>query len=137
MKYSQSDDDGVIGYHAATVQPPMTQPSAAARLPSMNIKPSVFPVIGTKRQGSCFSRCCCAYSKPTRTAARFSSTADALLRNCVRRLSSIVAERNFEQLREHADVDHVHEIFAKVALIGEVLFRERGKRHGVVDQILA
>ena len=56
MKYSQSDDDGVIGYHAATVQPPITQPSAAARLPSMNIRPSVFPLIGTKRKGSCFSR---------------------------------------------------------------------------------
>ena len=47
MKFSHSDDDGVIGYHAATVQPPMMQPSAAARLPSMNIRPSVLPVIAS------------------------------------------------------------------------------------------
>ena len=54
MKFSQSDDDGVIGYHAATVQPPMMQPSAAARLPSMKSKPSVSPVIGSRRYASLF-----------------------------------------------------------------------------------
>ena len=37
-KLSASDDDGVIGYHAATVAPPYTAPSAAAELPSMKIR---------------------------------------------------------------------------------------------------
>src|SRR6185369_17845494 len=37
MKASASDDDGVIGYHAHTVAPPYTAPSAAALLPSMKI----------------------------------------------------------------------------------------------------
>ena len=58
-----------------------------------------------------------------------SSTADALLRNCARRLSSIVVDRNLEQLREHADVDHVHQVLAQVALIGKVLFRKRREGH--------
>src|SRR3954452_446210 len=34
---SASDEGGVIGYHAHTVAPPYTQPSAAAELPSMKI----------------------------------------------------------------------------------------------------
>src|SRR5471030_2801331 len=37
-KASASDDDGVIGYHAQTVAPPYTAPSAAALLPSMKIR---------------------------------------------------------------------------------------------------
>src|SRR6185295_9554271 len=36
-KASARDDEGVIGYHAHTVAPPYTQPSAAAALPSMKI----------------------------------------------------------------------------------------------------
>src|SRR3954463_9453360 len=35
---SATDDDGVIGYHAQTVAPPYTQPSAAAALPSMKMR---------------------------------------------------------------------------------------------------
>src|SRR6476660_6790284 len=37
LKASARDDEGVIGYHAHTVAPPYTQPSAAAALPSMKI----------------------------------------------------------------------------------------------------
>src|SRR5678815_3778770 len=37
MNASASDDDGVIGYHAHTVAPPYTAPSAAALFPSMKI----------------------------------------------------------------------------------------------------
>src|SRR5215467_10082017 len=37
-KASAIDDDGVIGYQAATVAPPYTHPSAAALLPSMKIR---------------------------------------------------------------------------------------------------
>src|SRR4051794_19489178 len=36
-KASATDDEGVIGYQAATVAPPYTQPSAAALLPSTKI----------------------------------------------------------------------------------------------------
>src|SRR5881394_4185015 len=35
---SAIDDEGVIGYHAATVAPPYTAPSAAALLPSMKMR---------------------------------------------------------------------------------------------------
>src|SRR5207302_10732223 len=45
-------DDGVIGYQAATVQPPMMAPSASAWLPSIRILPSVLPRIGCARKGS-------------------------------------------------------------------------------------
>src|SRR6516225_3662240 len=38
---SQRLEDGVIGYHVATVTPPNIQPSAAAELPSMMILPFV------------------------------------------------------------------------------------------------
>src|SRR5277367_6415417 len=38
VKASASDDDGVIGYHAHTVAPPYTAPSAAALLPSMKMR---------------------------------------------------------------------------------------------------
>src|SRR5574339_1176976 len=37
VKASASEDDGVIGYHAQTVAPPYTAPSAAALLPSTKI----------------------------------------------------------------------------------------------------
>ncbi len=40
MSDSQSDEDGVIGYHATTVTPAMRQPMAAAWLPSMRILPA-------------------------------------------------------------------------------------------------
>ena len=45
--------------------------------------------------------------------------------------------RNLEQLREHADVDHVHQVLAQVALIGEMLLRERRERNGVVAEVFA
>src|SRR5262249_45998440 len=35
---SASDDDGVIGYHAQTVAPPYTQPSAAGALQSTKVR---------------------------------------------------------------------------------------------------
>src|SRR5579864_8874222 len=52
MNDSHRDDEGVIGYQAATVQPAITQPSAAAVLPSMRIKPSVRPVMASSLYGS-------------------------------------------------------------------------------------
>ena len=41
MSDSQSDDDGVIGYHVTTVTPANIAPMAAAALPSTMIFPSV------------------------------------------------------------------------------------------------
>ena len=41
MRVSQSDDDGVIGYHATTVTPAIMAPMAAAALPSIRIFPAV------------------------------------------------------------------------------------------------
>src|SRR5258708_29298366 len=37
-KAAASEDDGVIGYQAHTVAPPWTAPSAAARLPSLQMR---------------------------------------------------------------------------------------------------
>src|SRR5260370_13539142 len=52
MRFSQTDDDGVIGYQAATVTPPISAPSAAAWLPSTSTLPSTTPVIGSRRHRS-------------------------------------------------------------------------------------
>ena len=53
MSDSQSDEDGVIGYHATTVTPAIMQPIAAAALPSMRILPAV-SFIGSMANGSGF-----------------------------------------------------------------------------------
>src|SRR5258708_861807 len=52
MSDSQSDEDGVIGYHATTVTPAIMQPIAAAALTSMRIFPAV-SFIGSMKNGSC------------------------------------------------------------------------------------
>src|SRR4051794_5647272 len=44
---SQSDEDGVIGYHATTVTPAIMQPIAAAAFPSMRTLPSASVVAST------------------------------------------------------------------------------------------
>jgi hypothetical protein len=41
MSDSQSDEDGVIGYHATTVTPAIRHPMAAAALPSIRSLPSL------------------------------------------------------------------------------------------------
>jgi hypothetical protein len=51
LNASINEVDGVIGYHAATVAPANTHPSAAAVLPSIMMWPAV-PVIGSTRSGS-------------------------------------------------------------------------------------
>ncbi len=48
MNDSQSDEDGVIGYHAQTVAPAKTHPSAAAALPSTMILPAVAFIRSTR-----------------------------------------------------------------------------------------
>src|SRR5215475_3206821 len=55
MSDSQSDEEGVIGYHATTVTPAIMQPMAAAALPSIRILPAV-SFIGWSANGSCFVR---------------------------------------------------------------------------------
>src|SRR6266568_1545623 len=59
IRYSHSDDDGVIGYHAATVTPPISAPSAAAWFPSTSILPSTTPVMGSSRYGSLLEKLSC------------------------------------------------------------------------------
>src|SRR5258708_17883119 len=54
MRFSQRDDEGVIGYQAATVTPPMSAPSAAAWLPSTSTFPSTTPFIGSRPYLSLF-----------------------------------------------------------------------------------
>ena len=54
-----SDDDGVIGYHAQTVAPPYTQPSAAALLPSMKMRSPTRSLRRT-RIGSGHAKCASA-----------------------------------------------------------------------------
>ena len=63
IRFSQRLDDGVIGYQAATVQPPMRQPSAAAWLPSIRIRPSVTPSMGRSTWPLFrLAKCSCQYS---------------------------------------------------------------------------
>ena len=50
LNASINEVDGVIGYHAATVAPANTHPSAAAVLPSIMMWPAV-PVICSTRSG--------------------------------------------------------------------------------------
>src|SRR3954453_19507499 len=51
---SASEDEGVIGYHAHTVAPPYTQPSAAAALPSMKMRsPTALAVRNLSPIGHC------------------------------------------------------------------------------------
>ena len=57
---STSEVDGVIGYHAATVAPAYTHPSAAAVLPSITIE-SLLPSMGARRTGRGQSKCSRAY----------------------------------------------------------------------------
>src|SRR2546427_2832400 len=54
MRFSHSDDDGVIGYHAATVTPPIKAPRHAAWLPSTSTFPYTTPVIGSLLLCACF-----------------------------------------------------------------------------------
>src|SRR5689334_15261130 len=52
MRYSHREEEGVMGYQATTVTPPMRAPRAAAWLPSTSTLPSTTPVIGSSRYGS-------------------------------------------------------------------------------------
>ena len=53
-KASGTDDDGVIGYQAATVAPPYTQPRAAALLPSVKIRSPTWSARRTRMpRGAC------------------------------------------------------------------------------------
>src|SRR4030081_1104344 len=87
MKLSTSDEDGVIGYHIATVQPAKMQPSAAAAFPSIMILPAV-AFIASNTKGSCLVKFVDAYSKPACTAAQFKSAALIFLASCWRSAAS-------------------------------------------------
>src|SRR5260370_40391232 len=59
MRYSHNDEDGVIGYHAATETPPIRAPSAAAWLPSTSTFWSTTPLIASRRYGSFLEKLSC------------------------------------------------------------------------------
>src|SRR5450759_1754936 len=67
MKDSHREDDGVMGYHAHTVAPPKTHPSAAAMFPSTMIFPCVAFMRST-RKGILAGKFCAANSRPSRMA---------------------------------------------------------------------
>ncbi|HEY6353714.1 MAG TPA: hypothetical protein VIY30_04430 [Burkholderiaceae bacterium] len=56
LNASINEVDGVIGYHAATVAPANTQPSAAAVLPSIMMCPAVAAIFSTL-SGSGHGKC--------------------------------------------------------------------------------
>src|SRR5688572_20195865 len=62
-KASASDEDGVIGYHAQTVAPPYTAPSAAALLPSMKMRSPTLSDFLTRSPIGHF-KFCSAQSRP-------------------------------------------------------------------------
>src|SRR2546428_1011363 len=82
MRYSHSDDDGVIGYHAATVTPPMSAPSAAAWLPSTSTLPSTAPVIGSRRSASLLEEGSWQWSSPTLVPSGVTRPALGFARDC-------------------------------------------------------
>src|SRR6185295_20225242 len=82
MKYSHKLDDGVIGYQAQTVQPAITEPIAAAALPSMMILPCVLFMGSTAKRVS-LGRLALANSAPAFMAATLTLTALALPLNCL------------------------------------------------------
>src|ERR1700674_1180616 len=61
-KASAREDDGVIGYHAQTVAPPYTAPSAAALLPSMKMRSPTLSAVWKRRTHGHF-RFCSAQSR--------------------------------------------------------------------------
>src|SRR6267378_6495738 len=80
-KASASDDDGVIGYHAHTVAPPYTAPSAAALLPSMKMRsPTLLDFLMRRPIGH--FRFCSAQSRPRCSAWMFDDKSFSLPLYC-------------------------------------------------------
>src|SRR5260370_25963064 len=59
IRFSHRDEEGVMGYHAATVTPPIRAPSAAAWLPSTSTFWSTTPLIASRRYGSFLEKLSC------------------------------------------------------------------------------
>src|SRR3984957_2120178 len=81
VKASASDDDGVIGYHAHTVAPPYTAPSAAALLPSMKMRSPTLSAFLTRRPIG-HLRFCSAQSRPRCSAWTFDDNSFSLPLYC-------------------------------------------------------
>src|SRR5690606_41832541 len=69
--------DGVIGYQAATLTPPNTEPRAPASLPVMRIRPSV-AFMGSTTYGSTLSMLVAAHAWALRTTSMLLSMSFAL-----------------------------------------------------------
>src|SRR6195256_90721 len=80
-KASASDDDGVIGYHAHTVAPPYTAPSAAPLLPSLKIRSPTLSDFLTRRPIG-HLRFCSAQSRPRCSAWTFDDSSFSLPLYC-------------------------------------------------------
>src|SRR5438105_5587934 len=87
---SAHDDDGVIGYHAHTVAPPYTAPSAAALLPSTKIFLPTLSARFTVRPIGHF-RCSLAKSRPRCSACTFDDSSFSLPLYCSPKSFSITA----------------------------------------------
>ena len=127
MNASASDDEGVIGYHAHTVAPPYTAPSAAALLPSTKILlPTLFARLtrDAERAGEVLLRVVAA--QPQRLHVRLQQRFLALVLLGEELLD--LRRVDLEQRGERADVDDVLEELALARIaVGRVA--DLGERH--------
>ncbi len=77
---SATDDEGVMGYQAATVAPPYTQPSAAAELPSTKMRSPTLSARRTRRPT--VRPLAVAQSRPRFSACTFAPSSRSLPRYC-------------------------------------------------------
>ena len=133
MSVSQTEDDGVIGYHVTTVTPAIIAPMATAAFASMRILPRVLSMRST-RKGSRFGRFFPANSIPAARAAWLSASAFAFLPSCRPRARSISARSMPSRLREDAVVDHVAHEPAQLR-VGADRLDEIVERHRVEDEV--
>ena len=132
MRFSTTEDDGVMGYHATTVTPANIAPSAAAALPSMMILPCggvhrfdhVWVLLGQRARGIVE-----ADAHGVQVQLRRLHLLGKLLANrCLHQLHV-----DGEQLRRNSHIDHVLDQLAQLCL------RARGRgelveRHSIVGQ---
>ena len=117
----------MIGYQAATVAPPYTQPSAAALLPSTKIWSPTLSARRTRMpSGAC--RCSCAKSRPRCSACTLEASSFSLPLYCSPNSFSITVGLDLQQHRQRADVDDVLEQLA-LARVGVDRVADLGERH--------
>ena len=130
-----SEVDGVIGYHAATVAPANTQPSAAAVLPSIMMWPavaSIFSTLQRQRAGEILARIVVAELDRLHVAV----DQLRLLGVGFRQQLADALQVEVEQRRQHSRVaDVLHQDAGAHAL--EVLVAHARQRHAEHGDVLA